>query len=99
MEQDIIDRLTRIEILIAEQNSLQKEVLTFEEALVYTGISESHMYKLTSKKLIPHSKPRGKLINFDRKKLDAWRLSNPVITFAEIDARTSTYTSLNKVRS
>lgn len=98
MEAEILDQLTRIETRQVEQSLLQKDVLNFSEALVYTGISESHMYKLTSKRLIPHSKPRGKLIFFDRKKLDVWRLSNPVITFAEIDAMTSTYISLNKAK-
>ena len=98
MEADILERLTRIESRQVEQSLLQKDVLNFSEALIYTGISESHMYKLTSTRQIPHSKPRGKLIFFDRKKLDSWRLSNPVITFQEIDSRTSTYIALNKIK-
>jgi excisionase family DNA binding protein len=98
MEEKILEMLSRIEARLNEQNLLQKDVFNFAEALVYTGISESHMYKLTHKRLIPHSKPGGKLISFDRKKLDAWRLSNPVMTYEEIDSRTSTYTSLNKKR-
>ena len=55
----------------------KKEVLTLDEACRYTGISRSYMYKLTSLEKIPHSKPSGKMIYFDRKKLDSWLLRNP----------------------
>ena len=67
------DRLLRIEKLLAAN----KEVLTLEEACDYTGISQSYMYKLTSAGKIPHSKPMGKAIYFERKKLNSWLLRNP----------------------
>ena len=62
----------RIEQLLAAN----KEVLTLEEACDYTGISQSYMYKLTSAGKIPYSKPLGKLIYFERSKLNSWLLSN-----------------------
>jgi len=68
----IIERLDRIERLIRAN----KTVLSFEEAVEYTGISHSYMYKLTAKGEIPFSKPKGKLIYFSREKLDHWLLSN-----------------------
>ncbi len=67
------DRLMRIEQLLAAN----KEVLTLEEACDYTGISQSYMYKLTSTGKIPHSKPMGKAIYFERLKLNSWLLGNP----------------------
>lgn len=67
------DRLMRLEQLL----TANKEVLTLDEACLYTGISRSYMYKLTSAEKIPHSKPSGKMIYFDRKKLDSWLLRNP----------------------
>ena len=67
------DRLMRMEQLF----TANKEVLTLDEACQYTGISRSYMYKLTSLEKIPHSKPNGKMIYFDRKKLDSWLLRNP----------------------
>ena len=68
----IIERLDRIEKLIRAN----KTVLTFDEAVDYTGISRSYLYKLTAKGDVPFSKPRGKLIYFSREKLDKWLLSN-----------------------
>lgn len=67
------DRLQRIEQLLAAR----KEVLTLEEACLYTGISMHYMYKLTAAEKIPHSKPSGKMIYFERSKLNAWLLRNP----------------------
>ncbi|MDT0642267.1 helix-turn-helix domain-containing protein [Zunongwangia sp. F363] len=66
------DRLLRIEKLL----TANKEVLTLEEACLYTGISMSYMYKLTAAEKIPHSKPSGKMIYFERTKLNAWLLRN-----------------------
>lgn len=63
-----------------------KTVLTFNETLVYTGLSRSYMYKLTSSRRIPHHKPHGKLIYFDRAELDAWLLQNPVKTNEQLEA-------------
>ena len=60
-----------------------KTVLSVAEACDYLGITESHMYKLTSGGKIPHYKPTGKLIYFCRSELDDWLLHNRV--FNEID--------------
>lgn len=55
-----------------------KEVLTLEEASLYTGISRSTLYKLTSAHEIPYYKPHGKLILFERKELLAWVRANRI---------------------
>ncbi|MGM0622339.1 MAG: helix-turn-helix transcriptional regulator [Bacteroidota bacterium] len=47
-----------------------KRILTFSEALEYTGFKSSYMYKLTSSGRIPHYKPTGKLIFFKRLELE-----------------------------
>jgi excisionase family DNA binding protein len=70
---------------------MEKRILSFEEACTYTGFAESYMYKLTSARKIPHSKPNGKKIFFDREQLDQWLLSNPVKTAGQINAEASTY--------
>ena len=67
------NRLLRIEQLLAAN----KEVLTLEEACDATGISHSYMYKLTCAGQIPHSKPMGNAIYFERKKLNSWLRRNP----------------------
>lgn len=66
------ERLERIENLLLAS----KKVLTLEEACDYTGISRSYLYKLTAAGIIPHSKPNGKLIYFEREKLEKWLLQD-----------------------
>jgi len=48
----------------------QKNVLNFEEAVQYTGMKSSYLYKLTSTGRIPHYKPYGKMIFFSRQELE-----------------------------
>lgn len=57
-----------------------KEVLTTAEASAYLGLSESYIYKLTSTKQIPHYKPNGKLVYFNRKELCEWAMRNQIET-------------------
>lgn len=79
-----IDEVEKIQAIegsieqLKEQMWTVKEVLTTTEASVYLGVSESYIYKLTSSKLIPHYKPNGKLVYFNRKELCEWALRNRV---------------------
>jgi len=77
----ILERLDRLERLLMAN----KEVLTFEETCDYMGISRSYLYKLTSAGRIPHSKPNGKLIFFERKKIVDWLLQNERRPIPEIE--------------
>ena len=63
-----------------------KQTLSIEEAAIYSALSVSYLYKLTSTQQIPHFKPRGKIIYFDRSELDEWLRQNRVKTTAEIEA-------------
>lgn len=81
------ERLDRIERLLVSR----KKVLTFEEACDYTGISRSYLYKLTSQAKIPFSKPNGKVIFFDKDKLDTWLLQNSSKSVAEIEQEALNY--------
>lgn len=53
-----------------------KEILSFKEALVYLDVSESFLYKSTSKKTIEFTKPNGGKIYFKKSDLDDWMLQN-----------------------
>ena len=77
----ILERLDRLERLLIAN----KEVLTFEETCDYTGISRSYLYKLTAAGNIPHSKPNGKLIFFERKKIVKWLLQNERKSIQDIE--------------
>lgn len=76
----LINRIVRLEQRIYQI----KEVLTFDEACEYIGISESLLYKLTSAKEIPHFKPRGKMLYFKRAEIDEWLLQNKVSTIGAV---------------
>ncbi len=82
----IEQRVADIEHSVAMLGLAQKEVLTFDEASRYTGLSKSWLYKLTATKQIPHYKPSGKLCYFDRAELDSWIKQNRVSTSDEIQA-------------
>lgn len=88
----IDQRLDKIEKLLLSR----KRVLTFEEACEYTGIKSSYMYKLTSTQIIPHSKPNGKVIFFDKEKLDNWLLQNETKSKTDIENKALSYTLRNK---
>ena len=87
MEAEFQKQLDRIEAAALSQ----KTVLTFDEAASYTGLSKSDLYKKTSSRIIPHYKPRGKMIYFDRPELDTWLLQNRIATTEEIEAQAQTY--------
>lgn len=60
-----------------------KRVLTTDDAVKYTGLEKSTIRSMTSKRVIPHSKPTARTVYFDRLKLENWMLSNPVPSMAE----------------
>jgi excisionase family DNA binding protein len=84
-EELILDKLSEIANKLDEQNLLQKTVLTFNEACSYLDVSQSHLYKLTSTRQIPHFCPQGKKLYFNRTELDAWLQRNRQSTNEEIE--------------
>jgi len=86
--------------LIQEQTLaaiLQKPVLTFKDALLYTGLSESSLYKLVMRRAIPHSKPTGRKLYFDAEQLRQWMLSNPIATQEQLKKVAIDYTISNQL--
>lgn len=93
LEQKIneIDKIHVLEnyiVQLKERIWAVKEVLTTAEASAYLGLSESYIYKLTSLKQIPHYKPNGKLVYFNRKELCEWAMRNQEQTAGESSAIT-----------
>ncbi len=85
--QRIDERLANIEAMLLST----KTVLTFDEAAIYTGISKSYLYKLTSTGGIPCYKPNGKVLYFNRTELDGWMMQNRKATSDELETRANTY--------
>ena len=63
---------------------MQKSVLTAQEAALYLGWSISYLYTKTMSKDVPHYKPMGKTLYFDRLELEAWMKRNRVASKDEL---------------
>jgi predicted DNA-binding transcriptional regulator AlpA len=68
-----------------------KRILSFGEGCKFLGIAESYGYKLTSTGILPHSKPLGKMIYFDKEQLIEWALSNRIKTQKDQEEEAATY--------
>jgi len=93
---EIKTRLESIESLIKSQTTATKAVLSLDEVADYTGLSKQYLYKLTSKNIIPFSRPNGKKIFFSKAEVDKWLLSNRQSTEEEIQSEAITKVTLNK---
>lgn len=80
-------RVSELENLVLHS----KNVLSFEEASRFLNLSKSYLYKLTSGNLIPHYKPQGKMLYFEKTELETWLRQNPVKTRAQTEAEAQKY--------
>ncbi|MFM7895587.1 MAG: helix-turn-helix domain-containing protein [Flavobacterium sp.] len=96
MDTNILEKLERIEKLLETQQAMQKQAsLKFSTcfciACIYLELSQSHLYKLTSTGSIPHYKPNGKKLYFNRQELDNWLLRNRSNSIDEIEQEAANY--------
>lgn len=85
------ERLEKIELLL----SAQKNVLNLEEVSLLTGLSKSHLYKLTCKNKIPYYK-QAKHLYFDRSEIENWLKSNPSKTTEQIEDEIANSLNINR---
>ena len=85
----ILNKLTAIESLL--EATSQTKPLTLKEAAKFLDLSRSHLYKLTSERKIPHFKPNGKKIYFDKSKLVQWLMRKPKRTLEETEEKAASY--------
>lgn len=64
---------------------MEKNILSFREALGYLDVSKSFLYKLTSNRGIRFSKPNNGKIYFRKSDLDAYMLSNVQKSAIEVE--------------
>jgi excisionase family DNA binding protein len=62
-----------------------------EDVALFTGLSQSYLYRLTSEKKIPHYRPRGKLLYFEATELSEWLLQNKVLTQVELEQKANNH--------
>jgi excisionase family DNA binding protein len=66
---EILAKLNELEILLKKKDD---KPLNFNQAAEYLGFSQSYLYKLTSRKIIPCYRPTGKVLFFSKAELDEW---------------------------
>lgn len=95
MEEKILEKLDKIEKLTILS---AKNVLCFNDVAILTGLSKSHLYKLTCSHQIPHYKPNGKQIYFDRTEIENWMKQYKIATTAEIEYAATSYVTTSKIQ-
>lgn len=91
---DLEKRLSQVEKQLASVTCM----LTFNEAANFLGLSKSYLYKLTSTCQIPHYKPKGKMLYFEKSELIDWLKRNKVKTSKQIEAEAEQYVLRNCTR-
>ena len=84
-----IERVERLALIGA------KTILGLDEAVLFTGFSKGHLYRLTSERQIPHYKKSRKLY-FKKSELEAWMLEDKVQTAEDIESQATTYVVTHK---
>ncbi len=84
----ISERLDRIE---AWAGIGQKEVLTIQEASVYTGYAVATLQKYTQSAIVPHYRRNGRVF-FRKAELDGWMTERRVRTVRETEALAASMT-------
>lgn len=69
-----------------------KEIFNVEELSDYTGFKKSYIYKLVHSNTIPYSKPTGKVLFFERRKIDDFLLQNSNKSTGEINKEAIEFT-------
>ncbi|KAA6342141.1 hypothetical protein EZS27_010096 [termite gut metagenome] len=80
MESNLENRVSKLE----KSLFIIKNILSFDEASEFLNLSKSYLYKLTSSGQIPHYKPQGKMLYFEKSELENWLRQNPVKTNQQI---------------
>jgi excisionase family DNA binding protein len=80
MENNLESRVSKLE----QSLFIVKSILSFDEASKFLNLSKSYLYKLTSSGQIPHYKPQGKMLYFEKLELENWLRQNPVKTNQQI---------------
>lgn len=86
-----LDRIERLTLVGA------KEVLNLDEAVLLTGMSKGHIYRLTSSQEIPHFK-KGRKLYFKKSELEEWLLDCKVMTANETANFADTYIATHNKR-
>ena len=88
MEETILTELAQIKAycLLGAKN-----MLCLDDVALLTGLSKSHLYKMTCSRQIPHYKPNGKQIYFDKAEIEGWMRQGKISTQQEMEQQAIAY--------
>lgn len=86
-----MDEVKQLLKKMEEDMSRQKRLITLKEMAKHLGVSKSYLYKLTSKGLIPHYKPTGKVIYFEKSEVEEWLMKNPIKAVSQLEEEATSY--------
>ena len=87
----ILSEIRSLKTELSINNLANKEMMTLKDTSIFTGLSESSLYKLTASKAIKFYKPNGKKIYFKRTDLDEFLLSNRILSNEDIEDEVSNF--------
>ena len=97
-EEVLLSKIEELTLKLEKSEQLllpQKKVLNFNEVMLYTNLSKSYLYQLTSSGGIPCYKPNGKHIYFNKEEIENWLLNNRKISNIELDELASSHISIS----
>lgn len=65
----------------------EKTILTIDDFILLTGLTKSTVYKMTSTNQIPHYKPSGRTLFFEKKDVEEWLRKNRVDSLEESEQK------------
>ena len=80
---------------IKEQAEM-KELMSIDDVANYTGLKVGYLYQLTSKRILPHYKPTGKLLFFKRSEIDDFFFSKKRKSMVELEQEATNFSLTNK---
>ncbi len=80
------------------RNSLitARQLLTVDDVSVLTGMTKQYLRLLCHQREIPHYKPRGRLVYFDKDEITAWLKRNRIEMNEEAEENAAIYDYLNR---
>ena len=84
LHEKVLKLAARVQIL-ENVITVNKEILTLEEASLLMGLTKSTLYKMTHRHELPYYRPNGKFIYFERADILKWLRSNAIKSEEQIE--------------
>jgi excisionase family DNA binding protein len=83
-----VSKLDEILVAVKDLSEIVQQqavvMMNADQAAEYLGVSKAYLYRLTSGSVIPHYKPGGKQLYFDKAELNAYLKTHRIITREQV---------------